>query len=50
MSYLLGNQMNFRVLAFSQERPARCLKIGVWIFQGLSDPAMPYCRKFYRFV
>jgi hypothetical protein len=43
---MTGNQTNCRVLAFSQERPADCLKIGVKIFQGPRDMEMPHLMKF----
>jgi hypothetical protein len=38
----MGNQTNYRVLAFSQVRPADYLKIGVTIFQGLHNMETPH--------
>ena len=49
MNYMMVNQTNFRVLAFSQVGPAHCLKIGVPIFQGVGDLAIPLHTKFYRY-
>jgi hypothetical protein len=43
---MMGNRTICRVLAFSQVRPADCLKIGVKIFQGLYDVEMPHLMKF----
>ena len=41
MNYMMVNQVNFRVLAFSQVGLAHCLKIGMSMFQEVDDLSIP---------
>ena len=49
MNYMMVNQANFRVLAFSQVGLAHCLKIGMPMFQEVDDLSIPLHTKFYRY-